>query len=239
MVKEVPTWLSEKDRATEQIKIHAMFAFTPCWTLTRLYLKRWVNSTGGNEWREDVCHVVSYCQLIRWCQKITGLRRCFANPQEASIIASLAQEAPELPLPTKDVNNGSFLFAFEGRNYSETPPPGLRTSLPQIYKDRVDPLLKVTFWPITSKAIEKQYKSGYNGTLSPSLQALEFAVYFLAACSIDTEDVEADPVLNKHRSLSSLRTSVEMLFTKAKLLQQPNLTSLQAFVVYLVSRPIL
>ena len=149
---------------------------------------------------------------------------------------------PEHPFSTNDFLKGSPLFridtSIDEQNHPELPSLEARNLLLRTYKEQVDPLFKATFWPATSRAIEKQHKNGYHGESSPSLQALEVAVYYLSACSTDAESVQADAMSDKHQLVSSLRRAVEMLFNKAKLLQQPDLTLLQAFVIYLVSCPV-
>ena len=104
-----------------------------------------------------------------------------------------------------------------------------------IYQQRVDPLFKVTHWFTVSADIKKQYKNGRYTPSSPSMQALEFSMYFLAICSID--DIESRKILLASRilMLQNYRRAAEIAIVKANLLQRPDIISLQGFVIYLVS----
>ncbi len=111
----------------------------------------------------------------------------------------------------------------------------MRRVLLDIYRDRVDCLFKVVHWPSVVSAIEEQYAtSTHPETVSPSVRAIEFSIYFLATCSID--DTECKKMLHSERIplLQQFRLGAEIYTSRAKFLYSPDMMVLQAFVIYLV-----
>lgn len=105
-----------------------------------------------------------------------------------------------------------------------------------LYKQRVDCLYKILHWPTTLRDIESSHSGPENVTQSTSIQALEFAIYFMALCSI-TDDEAAQLDLNSRPALiQKYRVATEFSISEANLIRAPDLTVLQAFVIYLVCR---
>jgi hypothetical protein len=84
-------------------------------------------------------------------------------------------------------------------------------------------------------AIERNHANGKSRDQFPAMQALEFAIYFMAICSI-TDD-EADTMMLGDRGLliQQYRHATEILISRADLFRNKDLAVLQAFVIYIVS----
>lgn len=110
-----------------------------------------------------------------------------------------------------------------------------RAILLRIYQDRVDQVVKVIHLDTVIDAIERNQADGKDGFQIPAMQALEFAIYFMAICSIT--DGKADAMLLGDRGslIQHYRRTTEILISRADLFRNPDLAVLQAFVIYLVS----
>ena len=115
----------------------------------------------------------------------------------------------------------------------EPPTPFMRSALLRLYQERVDCLFKITHWPTVVTIIEKQCGPAQSQSSSPSTRALEYSIYFLAICSVNDEESQDIFLERRQLLLQRYRIATEMLLSKADLLSRPDLTLLQAFVIYL------
>lgn len=124
---------------------------------------------------------------------------------------------------------------FAPLEYDSLEPPSahMRHVLLRLYQDRVDCLIKITHWPTVVASIETQYENSHYTPLNPSVQALEFSVYFLAMCSISDQESQEMFLDNRQTLLDRYRVATETLISTADLLHSPDLLNLQAFVIYL------
>lgn len=105
----------------------------------------------------------------------------------------------------------------------------------QLYRSRVDAVFKVVHWPTAINVIESTYADAENASQSPTTQALQFAMYFAAACSVTEFDPQTLLTEDKWSLVQRYRLATEVSISKANLFHYPDLTLLQAFVIYLVS----
>lgn len=105
-----------------------------------------------------------------------------------------------------------------------------------IYKTRVDCIVKVLHWPSVMASIEKKYMGGEDGLELAKVQALESAMCYTALCTMTDEESETSFACKKAILREQLRAAAELHISKARLLEQPDLTVLQAFLIYLVSK---
>jgi hypothetical protein len=82
--------------------------------------------------------------------------------------------------------------------------------------------------------IEMAYVDPENSTQSPSARALEFAIYFMALCSITDQESQHFGLGSRPELLQQYRSATETLISEANLLRSPNVAVLRAFVIYLV-----
>ncbi|TKX19193.1 fungal specific transcription factor domain-containing protein 69 [Elsinoe australis] len=101
-----------------------------------------------------------------------------------------------------------------------------------IYKDRVDPLVKVLHIPSITPTILTS--ASHLANLSKGFEALLFAIYYGATTSLTAEECLAK--LGEERSvlLSRYRFAVEQALARANFLTAEELVILQAFVVFLM-----
>ena len=155
------------------------------------------------------------------------------------LVDSLAEdEPPEPPIETAETDR---VQRFDILLYSnapcfvqpyvlESPPMAIVSALVDIYLHRVDPVLKVTHTPSLRETFSLDVS-----TITPAQAALRFAVLFTALCSLDEE--ECFQRLNSRKSSlhSRLQLAAEVSLSRTKLLTTTDLTTLQSFVIYLVS----
>jgi hypothetical protein len=103
----------------------------------------------------------------------------------------------------------------------------------QLYLNNVDPLLKLTHTPtLQGRIIEA---SANLGKVSKSLEALMFAIYFMAITSIEDDEVLATFNELKPDLLRRYYTACQYALVNAGFMRNPDLTLLQAYLLYLVS----
>jgi hypothetical protein len=102
----------------------------------------------------------------------------------------------------------------------------------EVYTERVDPVMKIlhlpTFWSTLSTAIQNPHN------ISPSLEALIFAFYFVTITSL--QDSELQSIHRERKSVvsSRYRIAARQALINAEFLKSTNLMTLQAYVIFLV-----
>lgn len=135
-------------------------------------------------------------------------------------------------------NTDSFPFAIGGQFQSVTDlhPSGMQTiQLWQIYLENVDPLLKLTHTPTLQVRI---IDASTNLTkVSKSLEALMFAIYLMAITSLGDDEVERTFNESKSNLLMKYQHGTQQALFNAGFMRMPDLTILQAYLLYCVRRP--
>lgn len=132
-------------------------------------------------------------------------------------------------------HNGGFPFAIGGQFESVTDqhPSAIQIfQLWQIYLNNVDPLLKLTHTPTLQVRIIEA--SANLDKVSRSLEALMFSIYLMAITSTSEED--ALSVFNEKRTdlLSKYGRAAQQALVNAEFMRTPDLTLLQAYLLYCV-----
>ena len=167
--------------------------------------------------------------------EVYGLREALEDDDDE--IPDSAKEAEPLGESISDAfGTKAMLFARStADDYTHVHPPSpVRTVLLRLYKERIDSVYKIGHWPTVLTMIETNHARTQDGPLSVSEQTLEYAIYFMALCSISDTEAEEMGLGVRVFMLQQYRASVESLFAKSNLLQKPDLIVLQAFVIYLV-----
>ena len=108
----------------------------------------------------------------------------------------------------------------------QRPALNMRTRLLNTYRERVDPVYKLLHWP----TVYSLYTADDATTaLSPGEQALEFAIYFTALCTLSDPEVS-----HREAMLEKYKLSTEAALSRAKLLISKDTTVLQALMTYLL-----
>ena len=167
-------------------------------------------------------------------EEVHGLRETLESSedeQEEEIPAS----DPKVEQASKSYGAGSILFLNAHSSLRRAPPihsAKVRTQLLGLYQYRVDSVYKILHWPTVLATLQSGTVT--EASLPLSVQTLEYSIYFMATCSVN--DAEAAKMGLGHRSetLQFYRSSVEEMLARSSLLQTPDTTILQAFVIYLV-----
>ena len=132
-------------------------------------------------------------------------------------------------------NADGFPFAVGGtpRSVTSQHPSAIHIfQLWQVYINNVNPLLKITHTPtLQGRIIEA---SANLEKASKSLEALMFAIYFMAVTAMREADVIT--ILNEQRStlLARYYAATQQALINAGFMRNPDLTVLQAYLLYLV-----
>jgi hypothetical protein len=110
----------------------------------------------------------------------------------------------------------------------------VRMKLLETFRSRVDSVYKILHWPSVISRIQLSNDSPDEVSSMPSLKVLEISIYFMAICSITDDEARMMGLGARLEVLQIYRSTVEALLAKSKLLTNPHLTELQAFVIYLV-----
>lgn len=167
--------------------------------------------------------------------EVHGLRETLENSEDEDEETLMSE--PMTAHATKTYSTGAILFQHSHSNQNRllpTPSLEVRTKLLHLYRSRVDSVYKILHWPTVLSILEANYAG--SGKISPSLsvQALEYAIYFMALCSITDSEAEEMGIGIRPDMLILYRSAVEDLLAGSSLLHNPDLTILQTFVVYLV-----
>jgi hypothetical protein len=113
-------------------------------------------------------------------------------------------------------------------------PDDMRTILLYLYRQRVDCLYKILHWPTVLEDLAKLPNEAQDRYKSSAMGALELSIYFISLCSITNDEARNLGLGERALLIERYRGATERALSEAGLLQQPNLTVLQAFVIYLV-----
>lgn len=134
-------------------------------------------------------------------------------------------------------NNGGFPFTVGGQYESLTDehPTAIQIfQLWQIYLDNINPVLKLTHTPTLQVRIIEA--SASLDKVSRSLEALLFTIYLMAITSMSEEEVLA--MFNEKRAilLSKYQQAAQQALVNAEFMRTPDLTLLQAYLLYCVNK---
>ena len=172
-------------------------------------------------------------------KQVIGLRETLEDSDDEDVPHE-STPAPEHLTLDLTSSSGTILFDHGSisidTNVLQPPTEQMRNTLLRLYRYRVDSIFKVVHWPTVIITIEKSYTDAPNVSQSPAMQALEFAIYFMALCSVTDDESETMLLGRRGPLLQQYRLATEILLSRANLFGYPVLTVLQAFVIYVVSR---
>lgn len=143
-------------------------------------------------------------------------------------------DSPSATLTQAGQHHG-WIFSFSSQNVdllSLHPIPVQIETYWNVYKERIDPLVKVLHIPSIEPTVLAA--ASHLANLNRSFEALMFAMYYGAATSLSAEECLAK--LGEERSvlLSRYRFAIEQALARANFLTTEELVVLQAFVVFLI-----
>ncbi|KAH8599545.1 hypothetical protein B0O99DRAFT_724405 [Bisporella sp. PMI_857] len=117
--------------------------------------------------------------------------------------------------------------------YSCHPPVGQIFRLWQTFLVNVNPLVKIFHAPTVQQTLIDATSDLHY--IPKHVEALMFAIYLLAVTSMQPEECETMLGDTKNNLLKKFSTSVQQALINARLLKSLNLTTLQAFVLYILA----
>jgi hypothetical protein len=172
---------------------------------------------------------------IALSQEVHGLREILEDSGEEDEEEISTNSVPEQVLATP--STGTVLFPYVDYHVNMTAPAisvEMRTKLLQIYRTRVDSVYKILHWPTVLSMIRVSHESKAGTSPILSVQVLEHSIYFMAICSLATDESEDMGLGERLGMLQNYRLAIEGMLAESGLLQSPDLAVLQAFVIYLV-----
>ncbi|KAK4129768.1 hypothetical protein N657DRAFT_560927 [Parathielavia appendiculata] len=133
------------------------------------------------------------------------------------------------------MDHQSFILGYRSADVDLKPLHPLPSQIPfiwQVYTENVDPILKVVHVPTMSKLI-KDVRHNLD-SLTPSTEALMFAIYYAATTSLDEDEVKLNFGTEKSVLMQKYRFATEQALAKAEFLTKPDFTVLQALMLFLV-----
>ncbi|KAF2814508.1 uncharacterized protein BDZ99DRAFT_471927 [Mytilinidion resinicola] len=169
--------------------------------------------------------------------EVTGLRDVLEESSDDEGESPESQNTASDASPGQSLHSNAVLFTnlSEGTPSQDLQPPSqeLRDKLLSIFKFRVDAIFMVGHWPTMLAAVTEKY-SYPSRPVSLSFEALEYAIYFAAMCTLS--EAESMQALGQDKESLNKRFQVaaEAAFSRADLITSRDHVVLQAFVIYLV-----
>lgn len=104
------------------------------------------------------------------------------------------------------------------------------------FVDNVDPIFKVMHVPTLKRSVLDASNSLDNIIGGRSMEALLFAMYYAAITSLSLEDCKKYFQEDRCTLLDRYRSGTEVALANADILTSPDMTALQALVIFLVSK---
>lgn len=127
-----------------------------------------------------------------------------------------------------------FVFGFSSQNVDILSLHPLPSQIPEywnVYKDRVDPLLKVLHLPTLEPTVLSS--ASHLPNLSRGFECLLFGIYYAATTSLSSRECLVMLGEEKNVLLARYRFAVEQALARANFLTTEELVVLQAFVIFL------
>ncbi|KAK4239317.1 fungal-specific transcription factor domain-containing protein [Achaetomium macrosporum] len=228
--------MSEPDlRATASPDVHKQFGRL---VLNEKGVTRYVSSSLWTSINDEVgrpLHPGGHPGL-RMLTQAYELRKASQNLTDEGSDESDLDATPESSEHDKSLlDHHSFVFGYRSADVDLRPLHPLPSQIPfiwQVYQENVDPILKVIHVPSMSKII-KEIRHNFD-SLTPSMEALMFSVYYASITSLDEEEVTLNFGTEKSLLLQKYRFALEQALAKAEFLVKPDFTVVQAFLLFLI-----
>lgn len=132
-------------------------------------------------------------------------------------------------------DNSDLVFGGEspiGNIEELTPNPSHIFRLWQIFLDRCNPLLKIVHIPTLQPYLVEA--TGSSPQLPKNIEALLFSIYTLATVSMSDQECQECLGMTREKALTQFSNGVRLSLTRMGFLQNYDLFTLQALVLYLV-----
>ncbi|KAL2270776.1 hypothetical protein VTJ83DRAFT_147 [Remersonia thermophila] len=167
--------------------------------------------------------------------ELDELRKASQNLTSEESEESDVEGSPQSPDTARGTDYPAFIFGYRSASVDLRPLHPLPSQIPfiwQVYQENVDPVLKVVHVPSMTHNIKRLIHN--LDDLTPSMEALMFAIYYAAITSLDEEEVKLNFNAEKADLVQKYRFAIEQALAKAEILTNPNFTVAQAFLLFLV-----
>ncbi|KAK8079223.1 fungal-specific transcription factor domain-containing protein [Apiospora phragmitis] len=174
--------------------------------------------------------------------ELTALRMDTIHLANEDSESSEDDMSPENSQPTGELqrtpsDRNAFIFghnisSFPSSSSDLHPLPSQVSYLLDVYSDNVNFMAQAVHMPSVSK-LAREMRSKGTASLTPSNEALLFAMYYAAITSMEDDDVKANFGASKSDLNHRFRVGFEKAVAKADFLNAPNLTLVQAFIAFL------
>lgn len=141
------------------------------------------------------------------------------TPDMNSADLLMGGETPQSPPSTVDIHPGA----------------GQMLRLWQVFLDRVNPIFKVIHVPTVQPYLVDATSRSADRPLPRNVEALLFAIYTLAAVALSDEECQTLLGCSRDAAIQRFSSGVRMCLNQARFLKNHDLTTLQAFVLYIIS----
>ncbi|KAG7129565.1 Transcription factor vrtR1 like protein [Verticillium longisporum] len=141
--------------------------------------------------------------------------------------------SPQQPVEPSTDHHG-FIFGYRSADVDLRRLHPLPSQIPflwQVYKENVEPLVKILHVPSMEELLRNMRKSP--DSLSSANEALVFAIYFSAIISMEDEEVQTNFGSSRPHLLSQYRFALEQALARANFLNTSDMVVLQAFTLFL------
>ncbi|KAF1816509.1 hypothetical protein P152DRAFT_428643 [Eremomyces bilateralis CBS 781.70] len=162
--------------------------------------------------------------------------------QEVEDIRAILNESEEeeeeeySPGSSHQSSHQGYIFGYSSKSKDLSdlhPPADLIPVYWEVFKENIDPLLKILHVP-TMEQVILDYRDNLD-TLKPGCEALLFAIYYNCATSTTDEECRNRLQGEKAELIPRYRFAVEQALARANFLQSDEIIVLQAFVMFLVA----
>ncbi|KAH8894204.1 hypothetical protein GQ53DRAFT_780281 [Thozetella sp. PMI_491] len=132
-------------------------------------------------------------------------------------------------------NHHAFILGYRSADVDLRPLHPLPSQIPfmwQTYQENVDPLVKILHVPTTEKLV-REARNDLDSLTAPT-EALLFSIYYAAITSMGDEEVKKNFGSEKSFLLSQYRFALEQGLAKANFITSADLTTIQAFLLFLM-----
>ncbi|KAK3945772.1 putative fungal-specific transcription factor domain-protein [Diplogelasinospora grovesii] len=136
---------------------------------------------------------------------------------------------------TPDDNSDLIMGGDSPRQAAEDlwPDAGLVFRLWQIFLDRVNPLTKIIHVPTLQPYLAEATSGSQN--VPKNIEALLFSIFLMAVISLTAEECQSLLGYSREQALQRYSSGVRLSLVRIGFLKSPDLTTLQALVIYLIS----
>ncbi|EGO53307.1 hypothetical protein NEUTE1DRAFT_92483 [Neurospora tetrasperma FGSC 2508] len=137
--------------------------------------------------------------------------------------------------PVSHSDHQSFIFGYRSADVDLRPLHPLPSQIPfmwQVFQENVDPILKVLHVPSMTKTI--RHARNNMDSLTPSTEALMFAIYYSAVASMDKDEAKMNFGAEKDYLVQQYRFALEQALARANFTTTPDITLAQAFLLFLI-----